>query len=35
VPESWVGDGHYGTQENLLVAAEAQVVLYALAAPSP
>ena len=29
VPESWVGDGHYGTQENLLVAAEAQVVLYA------
>ena len=28
-PESWVGDGHYGTCENLLLAAKEQVVLYA------
>src|SRR5437867_2424834 len=28
-PEAWVGDGHYSTQENLLLAHRAGVVLYA------
>jgi transposase len=31
-PESWVGDGHYGTHANLLLAAQAGVVLYASSA---
>ena len=29
-PESWIGDGHYGTQANLLLAHQKGVVLYAL-----
>lgn len=28
-PEAWIGDGHYGTQENVLLAHRAGVVLYA------
>lgn len=28
-PESWIGDGHYGTQANLLLAHQKGVVLYA------
>ena len=28
-PQSWVGDGHYGTHANLIAAAKAGVVLYA------
>jgi hypothetical protein len=28
-PEAWIGDGHYGTQENALLAHRAGVVLYA------
>jgi len=28
-PEAWIGDGHYGTQENVLLAHQAGVVLYA------
>lgn len=28
-PETWIGDGHYGTQENVLLAHRAGVVLYA------
>jgi hypothetical protein len=31
-PESWIGDGHYGTHANLLLAAQAGVVLYASSA---
>jgi Transposase DDE domain/Transposase domain (DUF772) len=35
-PEAWVGDGHYGTQENVQLAHRAGVVLYApLAGPGP
>ncbi|MGH7645955.1 MAG: transposase [Gemmatimonadales bacterium] len=41
-PDAWVGDGHYGTQENVLLAHRAGVVLYAppagvghAAAPAP
>jgi hypothetical protein len=28
-PDAWIGDGHYGTQENVLLAHRAGVVLYA------
>jgi len=37
-PDSWAGDGHYGTQANLQIADRANVVLYAPAAtnsPTP
>lgn len=34
-PESWVGDGHYGTEANLVLADREEVVLYAPRAGMP